>query len=267
MPELHDLLERRASGYEPASDLFDRVLARRHRRERIRRTGSAVVALLVAGIVIGGLLRAIPGGGVSDRAPASVPPAIPSSTEPVALEAGTYVISSSRSSVADFTATFPEGWMVQYGDTFSKHPDSEEGVGFYSTFVDTIFADACEGSDGDLVEVGPSVDDLAAALRHQPGAETSGPVETTVAGFAATRIDLTVPKGFVLKNCSLPDALQIWMSPPDAYTVLFPDGVASAYIVDVDGQRQVFWTWTASAASDEDQQELQGVLDSIQIET
>ena len=39
------------------------------------------------------------------------------------------------------------------------------------------------------------------------------------------------------------------------------------YIVDVDGQRQVFLTQHGSATSDKDLRELRGVLDSIQIET
>jgi len=58
MPEFHDLLERRASRYEPPADLFDRVLDRRRRRERNRRIGAAVVALAVAAAGIGGLARA-----------------------------------------------------------------------------------------------------------------------------------------------------------------------------------------------------------------
>jgi hypothetical protein len=58
MPELHDLLERRASRYDPPPDLFDRVLDRRRRRDRNRRIGTAVVALAVAAAAIGGLARA-----------------------------------------------------------------------------------------------------------------------------------------------------------------------------------------------------------------
>jgi hypothetical protein len=59
MPELHDLLERRASGYEPSHDLFERVLDRRRRRDRNRRVGTVVVALVVAGAAIGGLAQAL----------------------------------------------------------------------------------------------------------------------------------------------------------------------------------------------------------------
>lgn len=58
MPELHDLLERRASGHRPPPDLFDRVLHRRRTRERNRRIGTALVALAVAAAGIGGLVRA-----------------------------------------------------------------------------------------------------------------------------------------------------------------------------------------------------------------
>jgi hypothetical protein len=58
MPELHDLLERRAGDYEPPPDLFDRVLDRHRRRDRNRRVGTAVVALAVAAAASGVLARA-----------------------------------------------------------------------------------------------------------------------------------------------------------------------------------------------------------------
>jgi hypothetical protein len=63
MPELRDLLERRASRHQPPADLYDRVLDRRRRRDRNRRVGTVVVALAVAAAAIGGLARAFMGGG------------------------------------------------------------------------------------------------------------------------------------------------------------------------------------------------------------
>ena len=62
MPELHDLLERRASRYEPPPDLFDRVLDRHRRRDRKRRIGAAVVALALVGAASAGLARALTSG-------------------------------------------------------------------------------------------------------------------------------------------------------------------------------------------------------------
>jgi hypothetical protein len=191
------------------------------------------------------------------------------STEPVAIEPGTHRIQRSEWSVADFTVTFPEGWTVQYGHVYAKHPDEDDELGVYAVVVDAIYADACEGTNGELVEVGPSVDDLATALLKQAGPLASQPVETTLGGYPATRIDLTLPEGFDLKACNLKGiGLQIWYSAPaDKYFVLLRDGIASVYIVDVDGQRQVFLTHHRSATSNEDVRELHTILDKIHIET
>lgn len=235
-------------------------------------------ALAVA--VLLAVLTACGGGGSGERQ-ASTPSTIPSrtqgaattpfpnSTEPVALEPGTYRIPRSAWSVADFTVTFPEGWTVQYGHVYARHWDRDDEFGFYAVVVDWIYADACEGTNGELLEVGPHADDLAVALLQQQGPLTSGPVETTMNGYPALRIDLTVPEGFDLNACNLAGiGLQIWYSQPaDKYFVLLPDGVASVYIVDVDGQRQVFLTQHRSATSDEEIAELQAILDSIVIDT
>jgi hypothetical protein len=61
--------------------------------------------------------------------------------------------------------------------------------------------------------------------------------------------------------------LQIWYSrPADKYFVLGADGIASVYILDVDGERQVFMTQVRSATTDEHVAELQAVVDSVDIE-
>jgi hypothetical protein len=187
-----------------------------------------------------------------------------------AIEPGTYLIPSSGWSVMDFTVTFPADWDVQYGHVFNKHQDTDEELGFYAVVVDEIFTDACQG-EGVPMEVGPSVDDLVAALLAQPGPEASDPVDTTLGGHPAARVDLTVPEGFDLTTCRLwddgIDGLQVWHSAPaDKYFVLGPDTPASVYILDVDGQRQVFLAGRHLATSDEDVAELQAVLDSIQID-
>jgi hypothetical protein len=44
-----------------------------------------------------------------------------------------------------------------------------------------------------------------------------------------------------------------------------PDLVSSIYVVDINGQRQVFMAGVSSDASDEDLAELQSIVDSIHI--
>jgi hypothetical protein len=187
-----------------------------------------------------------------------------------AIEPGTYLMPSDAWSVTDFSVPFPEGWSVQYGHVFHKHGDEADEFGFYAVVVDEIFDDPCHG-DGVPVEVGPGVDDLVAALHEQPGVEVSDPVDTTLGDHPATRVDFAVPVGTDLKDCRLFDdgveGLQIWKSvPADKYFVLGADMPASAFILDVDGERQVFLTQHHTATSEDDLAELQTVLDSIRID-
>ena len=233
----------------------------------------ALAVLLVAMAGCGGDATDEPRAATPTRAPSTRPATtvspFPSSDEPVPIDPGTYLVPRSSWSDVDYTVTFPEGWTVQHGASYLKHPDRADGLGFEAFVPDTFYTDACEGSQGETMVVGHTVDELATALLEQRGPEASDPVETTLGGYPAVRIDLTVPKGFDLKACNLEGAgFQIWFShPADGYLVLFADAVASVYIVDVDGERQVFQTQYGSEASDEDRQELEAIIDSIHIET
>ena len=174
---------------------------------------SAVITGCTSGPVVGSPAEASPSLAIEPQAttpsappsptPAATATPFPYSEEDVTVEAGTYHIRSSAWSVADFTVTFPDGWSVQYGHVFHPDPDRAGELEFYAVVVDAIYADACEGSNGELMEVGPSVDDLADALLQQPGPDASGPTETTLGGHPAVRIDLKVPQGSDLEACSM----------------------------------------------------------------
>ncbi len=190
---------------------------------------------------------------------------------PGPIEAGTYHIAPSAWTVADLTVTMPEGWETQYGSPgASKGDDHDGGLSFQFVIVDAIYSDPCVGSGGgsdSLTQVGPSVDDLAAALLAQPSTGATGPVDTTIGGLPATRIDLAIPDDFDGADCNIPGDLQIWHSvPADEYFVLLGDGTASVYIFDVDGERQVFVTQYRAAATAEDLADLQNIIDSISID-
>lgn len=236
------------------------------------RTYVVAAVLLVIVTACGGSGIAEPRASAPSATPSDTPDStttpFPHETEPVAIEPGTYRIPSSSWSVADFTVTFPEGWTVQYGHVYASNPDEDDEFGFYAVVVDDIFADACEGETGGLTEIGPSVDDLAEALLQQPGPEANGPIDTTLGGYPAIQIDLTIPGALDLETCSFEGVgLQIWYSlAADKYFVLLADGVASVYIVNVDGRRQVLLTQHRSGTSDDDLSELQSILDSIHFE-
>ncbi len=182
------------------------------------------------------------------------------------LEAGTYRIEPSESSVAGVTLTLPDGWEAPYGLPYAiKHSEEDQELFFYFVTVDRIFSDPCVGVEGG--EIGPSVDDLVMALVEQPLTETSEPIDTTLGGLPATRIDLTVPAGFDTSECNALFGLQIWYSQSvDNYFVLLEDGTASVYVLDVNGERQVFLTQYRAATRAEDIAEMQAIIDSIKID-
>lgn len=194
------------------------------------------------------------------------------------LEPGTYRVSSEgrtgsdplRWSIADYIITIPAGWKGHTGHHLSKNDDVEgaAGLALYPVLVDEVYADPCEGERGPTVAVGPEPDDLVDALLAQPGNAATEPVQTTIGGMPATRIDLEVPEGADLGSCYLadfgPPGLQVWFSDAsDKYFVLMPGVDASVYVVDVDGERQVFLADHAAGASEDDLRELQTMMDSI----
>lgn len=185
---------------------------------------------------------------------------------------GTYLIPKSSWAIADFTVTFPEDWTVQYGHVYATRDDEGGDYGFYAVAVDEIFADACRGEGGRTEAVGPEVNDRVTALRRQRGgAQKAKPVSTTLGGYPATRVDMWIPRRLDLDQCQMAEdgytGLQVWHSERvDKYFVLLPGAVDSVYVVDVNGERQVFLTQVGNPRSATHRAELQAVLDSIHIE-
>jgi len=90
-----------------------------------------------------------------------------------------------------------------------------------------------------------------------------------VGGRPEVRLDLSTPRRLDERDCFVGPGtgVQIWYAEPaDKYFVLLRDTAVSVYIVDVDGQRQVFVTG-GSVTSDDNRRELQAALDSIAIES
>lgn len=257
-------------------------------KERPRRLRKAARCVGAAVLLVLALAACASGTDHAERsAPPAVAPTSPSSTAPsiarppriptwdasrdgahVPIEPGTYLMPRDAWSVAGLTVTFPEGWTVQYGHAFAQHHDQPDELGFYAVVVDEIYADACRGEHGDVVRVGPAVQDLVEALLQHPGPAKRGPVHTTLGGYPAIRIDLSIPARLQRRNCFMGagTGVQVWYSgPADKYFVLLPGAVARVYVVDVEGKRQVFVAQVGNPRSTSDRAALQSVLDSIPI--
>ena len=150
-------------------------------------------------------------------------------------------------------------------------------MAFTPWIVTHVYTDACK-SEGNLAEIGPSVDDLVTALMNQAGsdvpARTTGPVDLEVGGYPAKLLQVSVPTAEHLDTsvCRHPDQLiQIWADATESSFFAIPadpafDLPANVYIVDVNGERVVFYTTYTSAASAADVAELEGIIESIRFQ-
>lgn len=108
------------------------------------------------------------------------------------------------------------------------------------------------------IQVGPTVDDFANALADHPLLEVTTPVDISLGGYSGKYVDLQVPSDFT-------DCNRYFAWEPGLYAQ-GPSQRWHLWILDVDGVRVVVETSDYPGTSAEDQAELQGIVDSIQIE-
>ena len=148
---------------------------------------------------------------------------------------------------AEFTigSGFPEsgGWWVGGGIS---------SISFWT--VENVYTDACIRL-GTLPDppIGPTVDDLVAALGAQASTEMSAPVDVEVGGHQGVRVELTPGDGLPA-NCG---PMYMWKSPTNPRTQpegdpgrgIERDGVGEhvepVWILDVDGERVVIVAYNA----------------------
>lgn len=132
-------------------------------------------------------------------APAPSDPASTPTPEPM----GAYVIDDPFP--VRITYDVPEGWCIWvsnaavYGLVVDNVVDGraeECNSGWGPTFwiVDNVYSDPCDPNSELEPSLGPSVDDLVAALTSLPGYEATTPAEVTVSGFPGVEFELTAPE-------------------------------------------------------------------------
>jgi hypothetical protein len=180
------------------------------------------------------------------------------------LEPGTYVIPPGRFTPARLTFEVPEGWTVQYLG-LGKHRDQPEELGLATDIVTHVYTDTC-APEGELRPIGPTVDDLVTALEALGGAEVSPAVDTTVDGFPAKRVDISMSPDIDMAQCRVP-ALQIWTDAQETdYYARIPGAIDSVYVIDVNGETLALMAGHMIGSAASDVAELDAIVASIQIE-
>lgn len=155
----------------------------------------------------------------------------------------------------------PTGWM--YVDT-SKEQSVIANVTLTAsvnwTRVSNVYADPCHWLSSALdPPVGPTVDDLVAALERLRNVQVSAPAQTTIGGLPATT--LTLVPTVSAASCDQGQILYWSLARGNEFDLT---GSVTAAIVEVHGVRLVVLTWTSSPSPDaRTTADLASILDSI----
>lgn len=193
---------------------------------------------------------------------ASPSPVVPLSPAPSpSLQAVRMTVAGTEltGSPLQLTAELPAGWTSsRWGaDIGTSQPPA--GMAFIVSLIDDTFKDPCTHAPLSP-KIGSTVDALATALGQIPDLNATQPVQTTIAGHAATSIELAVPASL---PCA-PDQFYLWQDSPDGdWWVQGLNETVRVWILEVGGRRVAIASHSYAGTSEEAKAELQGILDSI----
>jgi hypothetical protein len=269
-------------------DRLDTTQQRRATRWPARRrlpemNNTAKLALGAAAVVVAALLGInflLPGGSGlggpgSTADPTAASPSVPAASLPTlpaegsTLRAGAYVMApfGEPNDAIRFTVTVPDGWVAargQSGVVPASGPEGPDGMGLVFLMVDGLYSDPCHdnAAGGQDVALGPTVEDLAAALQDQSAYEASTPTEVALGGYTGLRMDLQLPSEINFATCN-EGQFWVWDAAPYAQG---PGNEWHLWILDVEGARVVVLAEDFPTTPEEDRAEMQKIIDSIEID-
>ena len=110
--------------------------------------------------------------------------------------------------------------------------------------------------------LGPTAEDLAAALAAQKQTTTTKPTPVTMDGHKGLYLELTTPRHFDYQACG-PDGMQIWETSGTDGRVLGEPVTDRYWIIDVDGQRVVISALTLPVVTSKTVKLITGVAEAI----
>lgn len=227
----------------------------------------ASAAVLV--VAIGGILL-LPNGGVggpgifpqSSPTPVATPILLTTRDTLTKLDAGTYAIEDPFP--VRVTVTTPDAWtMWAFRADVTGLDASSRAAGFGLWIADNVFIDPCQPELGELAPpVGPSVDDLAAALENLTFYRVTPATDVTFAGLPAKQLEISAPTG--VSGCG--GDTFAWTTPGGDRKFLSAGEHAVMTILEVDGTRLIVYAVDFPGASDRDRADLEAVVQSIRFD-
>jgi hypothetical protein len=238
---------------------------------RLALVAASIVAIMVVSF---SFLPALGGFGTPDLPAATASPEPPASLSPTGppattwlpfsqlLDAGTYGIDlTDEFEPLRVSVTVPSGWSSDQTYDIYK---GDVRLGPWT--ITHIYTDGCRPQDS-LLEVGPSVDDLASALSALGPRVLEGPTATTIGGLDATLVRLTLAVDVDLSSCRDSEGYRDWPDPGPNLAYghwSAPGQIDDIYIMDLDGERLILVASYPGDAPAEALAELEDVMGSVE---
>ena len=193
------------------------------------------------------------------------------------LTAGPYRIQHpfGDSSGPTIVADIPAGWLgFPEIPAVTSPAGNNEGILISFMKTDGLFSDACHwdvdgtktAAQGDVV-VGPTVDDLVAALKANTSYTSSAATPVTVGGFDGQEIELQLPGSDVIAACDRRpgETTGDYFVFPSGFYAQGPNGRWHLYIVDADGTRLITMLSLAEGTPQADITAAKAIVESFEI--
>jgi hypothetical protein len=158
------------------------------------------------------------------------------------------------------TLQVPEGWTLEPYGAYRGSSEPPDGLGFFVSLLDDTFQDPCSHTSQRSPKIGSTVAAAATALGEIPHTTATKPLQTTIAGHAATYLELTLPASL---PCA-PNDFYLWQDSPNGdWWAQGLNETLRVWILEVRGQRVVMASRSWPGTSDVAKAERQRMLDSI----
>lgn len=235
----------------------------------------AVAALLV---LAGGwsLVALVPRTAQVGNAPSPTPSPMPLTPETALIAGATYSMSE------PFLAGSPRMVLTIPGSGWTTVGEYNVGKDVVATSIvpdyhdvamtpwrpENLVLDPCRWQTGGVVDppVGPSVDDLAAALVAQAGENATAPTAIEIDGYAGKRVEVWIPAAVNIGACPGGDYGR-WLEGGGKGGHTYGNGQHDVvYILDVEGIRGVIDTMYLPGVPEADIAEMEALVESIRFE-
>ena len=169
-----------------------------------------------------------------------------------------------------FTFTLPDGWTGFGGGSVVPTVELYSPPGGAALLFMRgawLYSEPCGGPAGPDVPTGTTVDEFVTALADHPDLDVTSPVDVTLGGYSGQYLELRAPANTTTDELGPdPSGCNYYFVWEPGIYAQGPNALWRIWVLDVDGVRVVVRADSFPGTTPQVQAQLQGIVDSIQIQ-